>query len=103
LIEVDHNHDLLGGTLCGLLPAYRKLTQGDIDEIECNRTTGIRPFQVYDSMANPSGGFHKVGFVKKDLYNQVGKQRKELYSDACSEVSSRSLHKRSTYVCDTHH
>jgi hypothetical protein len=62
------------------------LTQGDIDEIERNRTAGIRPFQVYGSMANSSGGFHKVGFVKKDLYNQVGKQRKELYSDACSAV-----------------
>ncbi|WJX67979.1 hypothetical protein P8452_52395 [Trifolium repens] len=32
-------------------------------------------------MANASGVFHKVGFVKKDLYNKVGKQRKQLYSD----------------------
>ncbi|MCI24438.1 protein FAR1-RELATED SEQUENCE 5-like, partial [Trifolium medium] len=37
-------------------------------------------------MANASGGFHKVGFVKKDLYNQVGKQRKEVYSDSCRAV-----------------
>ncbi|WJX09256.1 hypothetical protein P8452_00107 [Trifolium repens] len=63
-----------------------KMSQGDIDEIERNRTAGIRPYQVYGSMANTSGGFHKVGFVKKDLYNQVGKQRKQLYSDSCGAV-----------------
>ncbi|PNX89196.1 FAR1 DNA-binding domain protein, partial [Trifolium pratense] len=86
LLEIDHTHDLLGGTLCGLLPAHRKMSQGDIDEIERNRKAGIRPYQVYGSMANTSGGFHKVGFVKKDLYNQVGKQKKLLYSDACGAV-----------------
>ncbi|WJX24263.1 hypothetical protein P8452_13389 [Trifolium repens] len=75
LLEIDHKHDLLGGTLCGLLPAHRKMSQSDIDEIERNRKAGIRPYQVYDSMANTSGGFHKVGFVKKDLYNQIGRQR----------------------------
>jgi hypothetical protein len=72
--------------LCGLLPAYRKLSQGDIDEIECNRKAGIRPYQVYGTMANECGGFHKVGFVKKDLYNQIGKQRKQIYSDSCNAV-----------------
>jgi hypothetical protein len=76
----------LGGTLCGLLPAYRKLSQGDIDEIERNRKAGIRPYQVYGTMANECGGFHKVGFVKKDLYNQIGKQRKQIYSDSCNAV-----------------
>jgi hypothetical protein len=87
LLNLDHNnHDLLGGTLCGLLPAYRKLSQLDIDEIERNRKAGIRPFQVYGTMANECGGFHKVGFVKKDLYNQIGRQRKQMYSDARNAV-----------------
>ncbi|XP_045789627.1 protein FAR1-RELATED SEQUENCE 5-like [Trifolium pratense] len=86
VFEFEHNHELLNGTMCGFLPAYRKMAQGDIDEIERNRTAGIRPYQVYGSMANASGGFHKVGFVKKDLYNQVGKQRKEVYSDTCRAV-----------------
>ncbi|WJX74512.1 hypothetical protein P8452_58158 [Trifolium repens] len=62
------------------------MSQADIDEIERNRTAGIRPYQVYGSMANASGGFHKVGFVKKDLYNQVGKQRKQVYSDSRGAV-----------------
>jgi hypothetical protein len=86
VFEFEHNHELLNGTMCAFLPAYRKMSQGDIDEIERNRTAGIRPYQVYGSMANTSGGFHKVGFVKKDLYNQVGKQRKQLYSDSCGAV-----------------
>ncbi|KAK2368490.1 hypothetical protein QL285_081680 [Trifolium repens] len=86
VFEFEHNHELLNGTMCAFLPAYRKMSQGDIDEIERNRTAGIRPYQVYGSMANTSGGFHKVEFVKKDLYNQVGKQRKQLYSDSCGAV-----------------
>jgi hypothetical protein len=65
VLEIDHKHDLLVGTLCGLLPAHRKMSQSDIDEIERNRKAGIRPYQVYGSVANTSGGFHKVGFVKK--------------------------------------
>jgi hypothetical protein len=86
VFEFEHNHEMLNGTMCAFLPAYRKMSQGDIEEIERNRTAGIRPYQVYGSMANASGGFHKVGFVKKDLYNQIGKQRKQLYSDACGAV-----------------
>jgi hypothetical protein len=71
VFEIDHNHDMLGGTLCGLLPAYKKMSEGDIEEIERSRKAGIRPYQMYGTMANASGGFHKVGFVKKDLYNQL--------------------------------
>ncbi|CAJ2658779.1 unnamed protein product [Trifolium pratense] len=97
VFEFEHNHELLNGTMCGFLPAYRKMAQGDIDEIERNRTAGIRPYQVYGSMANASGGFHKVGFVKKDLYNQVGKQRKEVYSDTCRAVREIEADFQSNY------
>lgn len=62
------------------------MSEGDIEEIERSRKAGIRPYQVYGTMANASGGFHKIGFVKKDLYNQVGKQRKQLFSDASGAV-----------------
>ncbi|WJX46283.1 hypothetical protein P8452_33102 [Trifolium repens] len=43
LLEIDHKHDLLGGTLCGLQPTHRKMSQSDINEIERNRKAGIRP------------------------------------------------------------
>lgn len=86
VFEIDHNHELLGGTLCGLLSAYRKRSENNIDEIERKRKAGIRTYQLYGTMANAAGGFHKVGFVKKDLYNQVGKQRKKLFSDARGAV-----------------
>jgi hypothetical protein len=86
LLEIDHNHELLGGTMCGFLPAHRKMSQSDIDEIERSRKAGIRPYQVYGSMANTAGGFDKVGFVKKDIYNQIGRQKRQLYSDVCGAV-----------------
>jgi len=42
---------------------------------------------MYGAMANASGGFHKLGFVKKDLYNQVERQKKLLSSDASVAVN----------------
>ncbi|MCI59990.1 protein FAR1-RELATED SEQUENCE 5-like, partial [Trifolium medium] len=41
---------------------------------------------MYGAMANSAGGFHKVGFVKNDLYNQVSRQRKLITSDASVAV-----------------
>jgi len=59
------------------------MSDADIAEIERSRKAGIRSYQMYGALANAYRGFHKVGFVKKDLYNQVAKQRKSLFSDAC--------------------
>lgn len=82
---VDHNHEL-NGTLVGLLPAYRKISECDIQEIGRNMRVGVRPYQVYGTMANIAGGFQKVGFVKNDLYNQIGRQRNQFYTDASDAV-----------------
>lgn len=81
VFEFAHNHELLDGLLCGLLPAHRKLTATDLIKIEKYKNVGVRPYQTYGAMANSSGGFHKLGFVKKDLYNQSGRQRKLVSSD----------------------
>ncbi|CAJ2636437.1 unnamed protein product [Trifolium pratense] len=62
------------------------MTETDIQDIESHGNVGIRPYQMYGAMANSAGGFHKVGFVKKDLYNQVRRQRKEISSDASAAV-----------------
>jgi hypothetical protein len=87
LFQFDHNHALLDGTMCGMLPTHRKLTEKDVQDIESHGNVGIRPYQMYGAMANSAGGFHKVGFVKKDLYNQLKRQRKLIASDSSEAVN----------------
>ncbi|MCH79649.1 protein FAR1-RELATED SEQUENCE 5-like, partial [Trifolium medium] len=45
-----------------------------------------RTCQVFGAFANNSGGYHKIGFRRKDLYNQVGKQRRQQSSDASASL-----------------
>jgi hypothetical protein len=33
VIEFDHNHVLLDGIMCGLLPAHRKMTETDVQDV----------------------------------------------------------------------
>lgn len=46
--EIDHNHDLLGGALCGLLPAYRKMTQADMFSDACGAVKYLRDLCTKD-------------------------------------------------------
>ncbi|GAU43339.1 hypothetical protein TSUD_282940 [Trifolium subterraneum] len=103
IFEFDHNHVLLDGMMCGLLPAHRKMMKTDVQDIESHGIVGIRPYQMYGAMANSAGGFHKVGFVKKDLYNQVSRQRKLITSDASAAVKYlRDLGKKDQLMFVTH-
>jgi len=86
VFEFGHNHVLLDGMMCGLLAGHRKLSKSDIQDIRSNGNVGIRPYQMYGAMANASGGFHELGFLKKDFYKQVRRQKKSLSSDLGAAV-----------------
>ncbi|XP_045791550.1 protein FAR1-RELATED SEQUENCE 5-like [Trifolium pratense] len=58
----------------------------DDSQIQSFRKVGIKTCQVFGSFANNSGGYHKIGFIKKDLYNQVGKQKRQQSSDASTAL-----------------
>uniref|UniRef100_A0A0R0GDX6 SWIM-type domain-containing protein n=1 Tax=Glycine max TaxID=3847 RepID=A0A0R0GDX6_SOYBN len=78
----DHNHLLLDLKLSSLLPAHRKMSATDIIQIENYRKVGIRPPHMYTTFANHCGGYDKVGFIRKDIYNQKVRMRKQHTSDA---------------------
>ncbi|KAG4949956.1 hypothetical protein JHK86_043195 [Glycine max] len=78
----DHNHLLLDLKLSSLLPAHRKMPATDIIQIENYRKVGIRPPHMYTTFANHCGGYDKVGFIRKDIYNQKVRMRKQHTSDA---------------------
>jgi len=70
----QHNHPLIEEKYCSMLPEHRKFTEADISQILKFKKVGIRTCQVYGAFANNCGGYGKIGFRRKDLYNQVAKQ-----------------------------
>ncbi|XP_028215161.1 protein FAR1-RELATED SEQUENCE 5-like [Glycine soja] len=78
----EHNHLLLDLKLPSLLPAHRKMSTIDIMQIENYRKVGIGPPHMYAAFANHCGGYDKVGFIRKDIYNQEVHMRKQHTSDA---------------------
>ena len=78
----DHNHLLLDLELSCLLLGHRKMSASDIMQVENYRKVGIRPPHMYATFTNQCGGYDKVGFIRKNMYNEVGRMRKQHTSDA---------------------
>ncbi|KAJ1431093.1 Zinc finger, SWIM-type [Sesbania bispinosa] len=83
----DHNHGMLENKYCGMMAAHRKMTESDIMEMNSMRSVGISVPDIYASFASRSGGYDKVGFRIKDMYNQIDKQRRFQRSDAKTVLS----------------
>jgi hypothetical protein len=77
----QHNHDLLDEKYCRMLPAHRRMKESDTVQMNDMLKGGIGPSQFYASMANQAGGYEKIGFRRKDIYNQIGKQRRLKHCD----------------------
>ncbi|KAJ1376797.1 Zinc finger, PMZ-type [Sesbania bispinosa] len=77
-----HNHEMLNPKYTGMLPDHRKLSEADILEMNNMRNAGITTPQIYGSFSSQSGGYNNVGFRKRDLYNEIGRQRMLQLSDA---------------------
>ncbi|KAG5054812.1 hypothetical protein JHK85_007322 [Glycine max] len=59
-----------------------KMSASDIMQVENYRKVGIRPPHMYATFTNQCGGYDKVGFIRKNMYNEVGRMRKQHTSDA---------------------
>ncbi|KAJ1426956.1 Zinc finger, PMZ-type [Sesbania bispinosa] len=81
-----HNHELLDPIFCSMLPAHRKMTSSDVNQMNNMLKVGIGPPQIFESFANQCGGYEKIGFRKKDIYNQISQQRRMQQSDAAEAV-----------------
>ncbi|KAJ1386341.1 FAR1 DNA-binding domain [Sesbania bispinosa] len=81
-----HNHAVLEDKFFGMLPAHRNMSEGDIIEMNNMLKSGINAPQIYNSFASQAGRYEKVGFWKKDMYNEIDKQRKLRNGDAMVAV-----------------
>ncbi|KAJ1421606.1 MULE transposase domain [Sesbania bispinosa] len=61
---------------------------GDSVVVQMNNMikVGIRPPNIFSSFASQSGGYEKIGFRKKDMYNKINEQRRKICSDVKGAV-----------------
>ncbi|QHO56116.1 protein FAR1-RELATED SEQUENCE 5 [Arachis hypogaea] len=79
-----HNHEMLDGTLTFMLPGHRKMNSTAIEQMNMMLRVGIKTPQIYSAFVHTAGGFQNVPFLKRDMYNQIDKQRKLIGGDAVS-------------------
>ncbi|XLU22212.1 hypothetical protein S245_058278, partial [Arachis hypogaea] len=81
LFQNEHNHELVPPTLSRMLRSQRRMTDQEIQRMNDMRDAGIPTTQIYMHFAEQSGGFENVRFQRKDMYNQIEKQRQLMESD----------------------
>ncbi|RZB52506.1 Protein FAR1-RELATED SEQUENCE 5 [Glycine soja] len=74
----NRKHEYKNFTRCG---CHRKITASDAMQIENYSKVVIRPPHIYTSLAQTSGGYNKVGYVRKDIYNYFARQGRKQSSD----------------------
>ncbi|KAJ1381830.1 MULE transposase domain [Sesbania bispinosa] len=82
----EHTHDLLDPKHSGLLPGHRKMSESDIKEMNGMLQAGIGPAHIYGHFSLQYGGYDKIGFRLKDIYNQIERQRRKQSSDAMAAM-----------------
>ncbi|QHO53710.1 hypothetical protein S245_005150 [Arachis hypogaea] len=80
--QEEHNHEMLDDMLTFMLPRHRKMNSAAIDQMNMMLKVGIKTPQIYSSFVHTAGGFHNVPFLKRDMYNQIDKQRRLIGGDA---------------------
>jgi hypothetical protein len=68
-LELTHNHALIDTHQTFFIPSHRTVTEGEKAEIQSLYQTRIKQSQIYERLAHQAGGYNKLHFTKKDLYN----------------------------------
>ncbi|XP_016192657.1 protein FAR1-RELATED SEQUENCE 5-like [Arachis ipaensis] len=77
-----HNHELLDDRLTFMLPCHRKMDAAAVEQMNMMLRVRIKTPHIYLSFVQTAGGFQNLPFLKRDMYNQIGKQRRLIDEDA---------------------
>ncbi|KAJ1375732.1 FAR1 DNA-binding domain [Sesbania bispinosa] len=73
--EQSHNHELAPSRYVHLHPAYRGLTDCDKAQVDRLHGHGLRGCHIMGYLVAQKGGYCRVGFTKKDMYNYLDKKK----------------------------
>jgi hypothetical protein len=82
LLFNSHIHSLLGKKYTEMLPTHRKMTNYDIWRMSNMRQAGMKTSHIFGLFATEAGGYEKVGFRRRDMYNEQERQRLTSSTDA---------------------
>ncbi|KAF1879522.1 hypothetical protein Lal_00005989 [Lupinus albus] len=71
----EHNHELVGEHYGAMIASNRRMTETVVAQMNTMREVGIGTGKIFGSFAGQCGGYQYIGFSKKDMYNQIQKQR----------------------------
>ncbi|KAI8559641.1 hypothetical protein RHMOL_Rhmol04G0189000 [Rhododendron molle] len=80
-----HNHNLTGSIGVPFLRSHRKVRSPNKASANTMHKIGIKTSHIMDFAAQQSGGYDKVGYTQKDLYNHFTAQRKIEVADGDAE------------------
>ncbi|XP_016185380.1 protein FAR1-RELATED SEQUENCE 5-like [Arachis ipaensis] len=79
-----YNHKFLEDRLTCMLSGHRKMDAVIVEQMNMMLKVDIKMPQIYSSFVHTGEGFQNVPFLKRDMYNQIGKQRRLIGGDAMS-------------------
>ncbi|CAA0830570.1 RNA-binding (RRM/RBD/RNP motifs) family protein [Striga hermonthica] len=80
-----HNHELMTEEGVSFLFSHRSVKESDLVEAISMHEVGWRTSEIMNFFAHRAGGYHKVGFTLKDLYNCIYAKRKAEIRDGDAE------------------
>lgn len=67
----QHSHELVKSEHVNFLRAHRNIDESSKAEINSLRKAGVQTTHIVNVLAMQSGGFDKMGFQRKDVYNHI--------------------------------
>ena len=90
----EHNHPLAPADLSCLLRSHRKISDAQKVEIVELGLAGIRKHQIFEIMEMQHGGYDKVGYTSRNLYNFCHLYKQEIIADGNAQTVISHLKER---------
>ncbi|KAF1863060.1 hypothetical protein Lal_00018905 [Lupinus albus] len=82
----EHNHELVSEHYGAMITYNRRMTETYVAQMNIMIEVGIGTGKIFGSFAGQCGRYRYIGFSKKDMYNQIQKQRRIGNGDAKSAL-----------------
>ena len=74
LFDDKDNYELLSPKFCGMLRSHGRMSEIQVETMNSMRDARISTSKIHGYFATQSGGYRKVGFRRKKMYNEIQKK-----------------------------